>query len=228
MLQLDIIPRTTTRFGVDSWHVPDWLSVPQQNDLLTCLRAWCKGGWYQPTVGTAKLKHPIACIGYEWVPYYYKAARIKFPLPLQLMCEQAIADVGLKQYLSGPYRFKGDTGIVNLFNNPDASPALGMHQDRSEDDELINAGSPIITISLGDSCIFRFGNPYDAAAPYQDIEMRSGDLLIMAGRERSAYHGVMKIISDTTPPELEMTAKGRISLTMRQAFLHQPNWSQSS
>ncbi len=61
-----------------------------------------------------------------------------------------------------------------------------MHQDRSEWALVRNAGSPIISISLGDTCLFRFGNNQTKGAPYQDIELRSGDLFVFG--DGDAWH----------------------------------------
>lgn len=93
-----------------------------------------------------------------------------------------------------------------------------MHQDRSESAIVRNAGSPIVSISLGDSCLFRFGNSQTKGAPYQDIELRSGDLFVFGGRERMAYHGVLKIYPGTAPQVLGMK-QGRLNITIRETGL---------
>lgn len=206
--QLDLIPRTIFR-SLGAVHIPDWLPADIQQELLTLIRACTKGGWYTPTMrdGTP-LKHPLACVGCQWRPYEYFEPRCRVPGEFILMAIQALKDAGLDEYL--PYQ--PDTGIVNYFP-PDSN--LGMHQDKSESQEMIDAGSPIVTVSLGDSAIFRLGNCQTPSFPYQDLELRSGDVLIMSGHTRLAYHGVVKILPNTCPPHLNMKA-GRISLTIRQ------------
>lgn len=57
-----------------------------------------------------------------------------------------------------------------------------MHTDRNESALVRNAGSPIISISLGNSCLFRFGNSQTKGTPYRDIELRSGDLFLFGNR----------------------------------------------
>ena len=90
-----------------------------------------------------------------------------------------------------------------------------MHQDRSESVAVRNAGSPIISISLGDSCLFRFGNSESRTGEYQDIELNSGDLFVFGSASRMAFHGVMKVYSQTVPRELGMRA-GRLNITIRE------------
>lgn len=208
--QLDLIPRTRSQLAPGTHHLPDWLPVDQQAALLTLLRGLTKNRWYTPQMpdGTP-MRHPLACLGYRWEPYRYLAGDRPVPGEIILMAISALQDAGLSHYL--PYQ--PDTGIVNYFP-PDAS--LGMHQDKSESQECIEAGSPIVTISLGDTANFRIGNVQHPGQPYQDIELRSGDLLVMSGHSRLAYHGVTKILPGTCPPALSMQRPGRISLTLRQ------------
>lgn len=91
-----------------------------------------------------------------------------------------------------------------------------MHQDKSESAVVRNAGSPIISISLGDSYLFRFGNTESRTGEYQDIELKTGDLFVFGGAARMAFHGVMKIYPETSPPSLGMRA-GRLNITIRES-----------
>jgi len=93
-----------------------------------------------------------------------------------------------------------------------------MHQDHSESALVRNAGSPIISISLGDTCLFRFGNNQTKGTPYQDIELRSGDLFVFGDRARMAYHGVLKIYPGTAPQALALK-QGRLNITIRETGL---------
>ncbi|MBD1995169.1 alpha-ketoglutarate-dependent dioxygenase AlkB [Leptolyngbya sp. FACHB-541] len=211
MNQLDLIPRSQEQIAPGVWHVPDWLPIDQQNAVLTLLRHCTRKGWYTPKMlnGTP-MKHPIACIGLQWRPYEYYEARVPVPGEFILMAVQALIDTNLQRYLP----FTPDTGIVNMFP---LGSSLGLHQDKSEDQPLIDAGSPIVTVSLGDSGMFRLGNVAHRDPPYKDIELRSGDLLVMSGHSRLAYHGITEILPNTCPADLEMQSPGRISLTMRRA-----------
>ena len=79
---------------------------------------------------------------------------------------------------------------------------------------MIRAGSPVVTISLGDSCVFRFGNDERPSRPYQDVRLASGDLFVFGGPSRLSYHGVPKVFVGTAPPDLGL--HGRVSVTLRQ------------
>src|SRR6202041_2387316 len=78
-----------------------------------------------------------------------------------------------------------DAAIVNLYEH---GAKLGLHQDKIEGSEVLGAGSPVVTISLGDSCIFRFGNTERPSRPYKDIHLASGDLFVFGGPSRLACH----------------------------------------
>ena len=84
--------------------------------------------------------------------------------------------VTLPQY----QQFCPDVAIVNWYGK---GAKLGMHQDKSESQTVRNAGSPIISISLGDTCLFRFGNTSSRTGQYQDIELKSGDLFVFDRRK---------------------------------------------
>ena len=95
--------------------------------------------------------------------------------------------------------------LLNYY--PVATGRLGMHQDKSETDLT----SPIITFSLGHSCVFKAGNSRDSG---HSITINSGDVLIMHGAGRMAWHGVMKIL----PSQRIQPLEGRLSLTLRKVF----------
>ena len=106
--------------------------------------------------------------------------------------------------------FAPDAAIVNLYA-PGAR--LGIHQDGDEP-----ADAPVVTISLGDSCVFRLAGVDRRTAPFTDIDMRSGDLLVFGGPNRLIHHGVPKVHPDTAPPGLGLPP-GRLSITVRETGL---------
>jgi DNA oxidative demethylase len=95
-----------------------------------------------------------------------------------------------------------------LVNWYDARARMGLHQDRDEHD--FNA--PVVSLSLGDTCLFRLGGPSrrDAARSFR---LASGDALVLGGDARLAFHGVDRILPGTSTllPE-----GGRINLTLRR------------
>jgi alkylated DNA repair protein (DNA oxidative demethylase) len=103
-----------------------------------------------------------------------------------------------------------DTALVNLY---DATARLGMHQDKDE-----QSRAPVVSLSIGNSCTFRFGNTADRGRPYTDVLLSSGDLFVFGGPSRLAYHGVPKVHEDTAPEGCGL-AHGRVNITMRMTGL---------
>jgi alkylated DNA repair protein (DNA oxidative demethylase) len=104
--------------------------------------------------------------------------------------------------------FRLDTVLLNFY--PPQTGKLGRHQDLTEEDRV----SPIVTVSLGDTCVFNVGSEdYDDRGT--DVELRSGDVVVMGGRSRLAFHGIMKVIAGTS---MLLKRGGRISLTGRRVF----------
>jgi DNA oxidative demethylase len=95
--------------------------------------------------------------------------------------------------------------LINFYGPP---AKMGLHQDRDEAD----FDAPVISISLGDSCLFRVGG-LKRSEPTRPFRLNSGDVLVLGGRDRLAFHGVDRIYPGTSRllPE-----GGRINLTLRR------------
>lgn len=95
-----------------------------------------------------------------------------------------------------------------LINHYTAGTKLGSHIDGDEED--FNA--PVISISLGDDATFHLGG-VTRMTPKQRITLRSGDVIVLAGASRCAYHGIDRIHPGTS----DVVARGgRINLTLRR------------
>jgi alkylated DNA repair protein (DNA oxidative demethylase) len=68
-------------------------------------------------------------------------------------------------------------------------------------------------LSVGDTCVFRFGNTANRGKPYTDIELMSGDLFVFGGASRFAFHGVPKVYPGTADASLGLA--GRLNITTR-------------
>jgi alkylated DNA repair protein (DNA oxidative demethylase) len=79
----------------------------------------------------------------------------------------------------------------------DGSARLGMHKDKDE-----RSDAPVVSLSLGDTCVFRFGNINNRNKPYTDIELVSGDLFVFGGASRFAFHGVLRVYPGTADRSL--------------------------
>ena len=104
-----------------------------------------------------------------------------------------------------------DTALVNYY---DDTAKMGMHQDKDEE-----SMAPVVSLSIGDACRFRFGNTETRTKPYQDIDLGSGDLFVFGGPSRLAYHGVTKVHPGTAPDGCGLES-GRINITMRETGLN--------
>jgi alkylated DNA repair protein (DNA oxidative demethylase) len=154
------------------------------------LSSWGCAGWHSDALGYSYLKkHPVT--GRPWPA---------IPGAVRRLLEGAAREAG--------YLLKLQTVLVNYYHADNGS--LGAHQDRSEEDWT----SPIVTLSLGDSCVFGMGNTR-GQRPMQWVELHSGDVVVMGGPARLAYHEVKKLY----PHSSSLLRKGgRLSFTGRKVY----------
>jgi alkylated DNA repair protein (DNA oxidative demethylase) len=89
---------------------------------------------------------------------------------------------------------------------------MGLHQDRDERD----LAAPVVSISLGDSCLFRIGTT-SRNGPTRSMKLASGDVVVLGGGDRLAFHGVDRLYPGTsTLLRDHFIAGGRINLTLRR------------
>jgi alkylated DNA repair protein (DNA oxidative demethylase) len=95
--------------------------------------------------------------------------------------------------------------LVNFY---EPAARMGLHQDR--DEETFDA--PVVSISLGDTALFRYGGT-KRSDPTRSIRLQSGDVLVIGGESRLAFHGIDRLAagSSTLLPQ-----GGRINLTLRR------------
>jgi DNA oxidative demethylase len=88
-----------------------------------------------------------------------------------------------------------------------------LHQDVEEPSD-----APVVTISVGDTCLFRMAGVDRRTAPFTDIELQSGDLLVFGGPSRRIFHGVPKVYEGTGLGDTGLPP-GRLSITVRETGL---------
>jgi alkylated DNA repair protein (DNA oxidative demethylase) len=198
--------------------IAGWLSEHAQRSLAADFRQWAlpPAGLRHPRVPSGHLMSvQSVCLGWHWEPYVYSrtagdtdGAPVK-PLPVALadLARAAVADAFGPEAAAS---YAPDAAIVNLYT-PGAR--LGLHLDGEEPSD-----APVVTFSLGDSCVFRFAGVGRRTAPFTDVELRSGDLLVFGGPSRRIYHGVPKVLDGTAPASLGLPA-GRLSITVRETGL---------
>ncbi|MFC9789856.1 alpha-ketoglutarate-dependent dioxygenase AlkB family protein [Rhodococcus sp. NPDC127528] len=199
-------------------HVPDWLTTEQQAWIVDQFHHWTAG---PVPIRAAKVRgHEMSvrtvCLGWHWRPYRYtrnatdvNGARVlPFPGWMVRLGRRALTATGHDRHTVNAYT--PDAALVNFY---DEAARLGMHQDKDE-----RSLAPVVSLSIGDSCTFRFGNTDNRNRPYADLLLASGDLFVFGGPSRLAYHGVTAIHADTAPADVRLDG-GRINITMRMTGL---------
>ncbi|WEZ81887.1 alpha-ketoglutarate-dependent dioxygenase AlkB [Rhizobium sp. 32-5/1] len=98
--------------------------------------------------------------------------------------------------------------LVNFYTD---DARMGLHQDRDEQD----LQTPVLSISLGDTCLFRVGGN-ERGGRTLSFKLSSGDIVVLGGEGRLCFHGVDKIYPSTSTL---LKNGGRINLTLRRVTL---------
>ena len=95
--------------------------------------------------------------------------------------------------------------LVNLYRE---GTRLGLHQDMDE-----NApDAPVLSVSLGDTAIFRFGGTARSGST-RTVKLGSGDVVMFGGPARFVFHGVDRILAGSSSL---VPRGGRVNLTLRR------------
>ena len=192
-----------------------WLSIQEQLALVEQCRALMDGpaGGYTPSVrGGGQMRVRMMCLGRHWNPltYTYTSTRADHddaavpPVPEDwvTLAADAAAAAG--------FAFRPDICLINFY---DGDGRMGLHQDKDESAASLEAGQPVVSISLGDTARFLFGG-LKRREPVEPILLESGDAFVFGGPARLRYHGVGRIVPGTAPATVGLT--GRFNLTFRQ------------
>jgi len=191
-------------------YLPGRFSPDDQQELLSALREIiAKAPLYTPTMpGTGR---PMSvrmtnCGPLGWVTdkergYRYEPAHPVTGKPWPEMPEKLL---DLWREVAG----HGAPPEACLINYYAAGARMGLHQDRDE----VDLSAPVLSVSLGDTALFRIGGK-TRRAPTRKIELQSGDVVLLAGEDRLAFHGVDRILPGSSGllPE-----GGRFNLTLRR------------
>lgn len=94
-----------------------------------------------------------------------------------------------------------------LINHYKGDARMGLHRDADEAD----LDAPVVSISLGDPARFRVGGLL-RKDPTRSTILRSGDVAVLAGQARLAYHGIDSILHGESDL---LSEGGRVNLTLR-------------
>ena len=189
--------------------VPGYLDRAAQQELLRAIQAVLLAApLYPPRMPrtgkpmTVRMSNcgPLGWVtgerGYRYQPTHPETGQAWPAIPAMLL--RAWSE--LAKYAQPP-----ESCLVNFY---DAAARMGLHQDRDEED----LAAPVVSLSLGDSCVFRVGGTR-RSDPTHSIRLASGDAVVLSGGARLAFHGVDRIMPGTSTllPE-----GGRINLTLRR------------
>jgi len=99
-----------------------------------------------------------------------------------------------------------DSCLINLYRG---EAKLGLHVDSDEAD----LKAPVLGVSLGDTAVFRLGG-CARTDPTRTVRLNSGDINLLTGGARNAYHGVDRILAGSSRL---IPGGGRLNLTLRRA-----------
>jgi alkylated DNA repair protein (DNA oxidative demethylase) len=188
---------------------PAALDRTQQEALAQTVMALAEDApFHSPTVpggrrmsvqisGLGPLSWTSDASGYRYTPAHPETGLPWPPLPPMLL------DLWRRWAPGAP---DPDACLVNLYRG---GARMGLHQDRDEQDFSV----PVLSVSLGDTAVFRIGG-IKRGDPTRSLKLSSGDVCLLTGAARLAFHGVDRVIegSSTVVP-----GGGRLNLTLRRA-----------
>jgi alkylated DNA repair protein (DNA oxidative demethylase) len=134
--------------------------------------------------------------GYRYVTSHPLTGRPWPPMPERL--------IALWRHVVG-YRNEPQACLINHYSG---KAKMGLHRDEDEADRA----APILSISLGDSALFRLGG-LKRSDPTVSFPLHSGDMLVMGGPSRLIYHGIVRLLPGTSAL---LAGGGRMNLTLRR------------
>lgn len=190
---------------------PDFLSVDEQLAVLEDVRAQIPDApLYTPTMPRTGKSMSVRMTNFGKAGWMSDAKGYRYQPthPVTGSSWPQIPETILKVWASLlPDQPEPDVCLCNYYG-PEAK--MGLHQDRDEQDFSI----PVLSISLGDTALFRLGTT-KRGGKTQSFKLRSGDVMMLKGEDRLAYHGIDRIYPGTSSL---LKQGGRINLTLRKAL----------
>ncbi len=134
--------------------------------------------------------------GYRYEPAHPDTGRPWPDIPAQLL--------ELWDALSG-YAAPPEACLVNYY---EGGAKMGLHVDADE----AAWDAPVLSVSLGDTALFRIGGVL-RSDPTRGLRLASGDVCLLGGPARRAFHGIDRILPGTSTL---LPKGGRINLTLRR------------
>jgi alkylated DNA repair protein (DNA oxidative demethylase) len=191
-------------------HIPGFLDRLKQEALVESIRAVVANAPLyvpaMPRTGKPMSVRMTNCGSLGWVTDKERGYRYQPQHPVTGKSWPAMPDALLEIWrtVSGTQK-QPEACLVNFYAD---DARMGLHQDRDEKD----LETPVVSISLGDSCLFRVGGA-ERSGGTLSFKLASGDIVVLGGEGRLAFHGVDKIYSNTSTL---LKNGGRINLTLRR------------
>ena len=212
--------------------LPGWLDTDAQRALAEACRRWGveAGGFRAPRMPRGGVMSvQIACLGWHWYPYRYSRyvddgdgrPVLPFPDRLGALSRRAVHEARrLEPSIDAVLEASPET-VTERLTDPTSPSSTGT--GRAPGWACTSTGTssprrPVVSFSVGDSCVFRFGTPAGRGRPWTDVLLESGDVFVFGGPSRLAYHGVPRIIPASGNP-LVGVGDGRFNITVRQSGL---------
>ena len=134
--------------------------------------------------------------GYRYQPTHPETGRPWPPIP------DVVLDIW--RNVSG-YPHDPQACLVNHYRE---GAKMGLHRDADEED----FSAPVVSISLGDTAVFRIGGP-ERGGRTETLKLSSGDVLVMGGQSRLCHHRIDRVLTGTSTL---LKDGGRLNLTLRR------------
>ena len=196
-------------------HLTGYFDASEQRALLAELRAVIQAAPLfvprMPRSGKAFSVRMSNCGALGWVSdkdggYRYQATHPETGRPWPAM-PQRLLDLWdeVAEFSRHP-----EACLINYYSD---GARMGSHRDADEADFT----APVVSVSLGDDAIFHVGGTARADAK-QRVVLKSGDVVVLGGPARLAYHGIDRTLPGTSSLLAE---GGRFNLTLRRVGLAQ-------
>jgi DNA oxidative demethylase len=191
-------------------HLPGYFNRTQQEALLAILRqAVTQAPLFTPVMPRTGKAFSVRMTNLGplgWVSDKERGYRYQATHPVTGEAWPVLPDMLTKLWSDvAEYQHEAEACLVNFYST-DAK--MGLHQDRDEQD----FAAPVVSVSLGDTGVFRIGGT-TRGGKTQSLKLASGDVLVMGGESRLCFHGIDRIMPNTSTL---LKDGGRINLTMRR------------
>ena len=191
-------------------HLAGYFAIPEQAALLSELRAVIKAAPLfvprMPRSGKPFSVRMSNCGTLGWVSdkdggYRYQATHPETGQPWPAMPQQLL---DLWDEVAD-FSHHPEACLINYYSG---GARMGSHRDADE----AALAAPVVSVSLGDEAVFHVGGTERTHAK-QRMVLKSGDVVVLGGEARLAYHGIDRVLPGTSALLAE---GGRLNLTLRR------------